>query len=389
MSAKPGIGQLGGLTIALFIAGLGAMGFAAWQISGASKRLSEWPEVNAAVMGRRVIGDPKGYRGEVDFAYAERGIKYVSNARDAVVSGEPDEALERLSQWPVGSTRRVRYNPQDPSEIDMDARSEVARYVGPAALAALGLALFIVAIVRTSELFDEVRAASVAPESLPEGGPLPDMDWIARAQEAAEKRRQEAVVARKSNAKLRKQVRRVRAAALAVALVGAALGGAAWWVARPELEQRAEWRRTDATSVGVSVVDVERAGKTLYSVDALMALERSATGMAVLVSAGPWYADRAKAEADSAQVEYGSAHQVLLDPDERFRARLAATLAWTDFAWTIGFALMALFALGSAGWLVREAHAIQAAGDRKLRSMGPKTPMPTPPKPIDLDFKGH
>lgn len=385
MSAKPGLSHLGGLTIALYVAALGALGVAGWQVWGSAKRLSEWPEVSAVIKGRRVTGDPKGYRGEVDFAYAEAGIKYVSTARDTVVAGSPGEALARLADWPVGATRTVRYNPQDPSDVDMDARDAVSRFLAPGALAVVGLALLVLAIVRTSETFDEVRAASVAPEPLPEGGPLPDVDWVARAQEAAEKRRQEAIVAKKSNAKLRKQVRRVRVGALAVGATGLALWGAGWLVARPEIAQRREWRRTDATTVGVSIVDVERAGKSLYSVDALMALERSASGMAVLVSAGGWYADRAKAEADSAKVEYGSAHQVLLDPTEQFRARLADTLNWTDFGWPIAFGLLGLLALASAGWLVREAQAIKAAGERKLKALGPKTAFPTPPKPIDLD----
>ncbi|MBI3789260.1 MAG: DUF3592 domain-containing protein [Gemmatimonadetes bacterium] len=389
MSAKPGLSHLGGLTIALYVAGLGALGFAGWTVWGSAKRLSEWPEVSAAIKARRVIGDPKGYRGEVDFAYAEQGIKYVSSAHDTVVTSTPGEALARLQEWPVGATRTVRYNPTDPSEVDMDARDAVSRFIAPGAGVLAGLVLIVFAIVRTSETFDEIRAASVAPEPLPEGGPLPDVDWIARATEAAEKRRQEAVVAKKSNAKLRKQVRRVRVGALALGATGLALWGAGWWVARPELEQRNAWQRADATSVGVSVVDVERAGKTQYSVDALMALERSATGSAVLVSAGAWYADRAKAEADSAKVEYGSAHQVVLDPKEPFRARLAETMTWKDFGWPIAFAVLGLLALASGGWVFREGQAIKAAGERKLKSLGPKTAFPTPPKPIDLDFKGH
>ena len=385
MSTKPGISHLGGLTIGLYLVGLTAVGVAGWQLWGRAKHLSEWPEVGATVTGRRVIGDAGGYRGEVDFAYAEQGIRYVSNAHDNVVVGAPAQAIERLAEWPVGSVRSIRYNPADPSEIDMESTDAVARFVWPAALALLGIALLALAIVRTSERFDEIRAASAEPEPFPEGGPLPDMDWIARAQEAAEKRRQEAIVAKKSNAKLRKAVRRVRVGALTVGSIGVALGGAAWLVARPELAQRSDWRKADATSVGVSVVDVERRGKTLYSVDALMALDRTSTGMAVLVPAGGWYADRAKAESDSARVEYGSAHQVLLDPSERFRARLTSTLSWTDFGWAVAFLLMGLAALGSAGWLLREAQAQQAAGERKLRALGPKTPMPTPPKPHGMD----
>ena len=384
MSTKPGLKHLGNLTIALYVIGVVAMGVAGWQGRGRAKRLSEWPEVQAKVIGRRVAGDPGGYRGEVDFAYAEQGIKYTSNARDNAVTATPAEALERLTEWPVGAARRVRYNPEDPSEVDMDARDTLARFLWPGILALLGLGAVVLAIVRTSEALDEVRAASAEPEPLPMGGPLPDIDWVARATEAAEKRRQESIVARKTNAKLRKEVRRVRVAALALATTGLALSGAAWLVARPELAQRSEWRRTDATSVGVSVVDVERKGKSLYSVDALMALERSATGSAVLVSAGDWYADRAKAEADSARVEYGSAHQVLLDPNERFRARLTSTLGWLDFGWPIAFVIMGLAALASGGWIAREAQAIKVAGERKLRSMGPRTPMPTPPQLIDL-----
>ena len=386
MSTKPGIGHLGGLTYGLYVAGVAAIAFASWQVWGSAKRLSEWPEIRATVTGRRVIGDPAGYRGEVDFSYAEQGIKYVSNARDAVVTAKPGEALERLDQWPVGAVRTVRYNPQDPSEVDMDAREAFARFVWPAALALAGIVLIVVAGVRTSEKFDEIRAASAEPEALPMGGPLPDMDWIARATEAAEKRRQEAIVAKKSNAKLRKEVRRVRIGATTVGVTGLLLCGAAYLVARPQMALRSEWRKMDASSVGVSIVDVERKGKTLYSVDALMALERSASGSAVLVSAGDWYADRAKAEADSAQVDYGTAHQVILDPDEKMRARLASSLHWTDFLWTIAFALLGLVALGSAGFLVREAQEIQTAGMRRVRALAPKTPMPTPPRPFDLDF---
>ena len=384
MSTKPGLQHVGQLTIALFLVGVAGMGVAGWQVRGRAKRLSDWPQVPAKVIGRRVVGDPAGYRGEVDFAYAEQGIKYTSNGSDNAVVAKPAEALERLAAWPVGSTRRVRYNPEDPSDIDMDARDTLARFLWPGILALMGLAVVVLAIVRTSEAFDEVRAASAEPEPLPMGGPLPDIDWVARATEAAEKRRQESIVARKTNAKLRKQVRRVRVVALALASTGLALWGASWLVARPEFAQRSDWPTTDASSVGVSVVDVERKGQTLYSVDALMALERSATGSAVLVSAGDWYADRAKAEADSARVEYGSAHQVLLDPDEKFRARLASTLSWTDFGWPIAFLLMGLAALGSGAWIAREAQAIKTAGERKLRSMGPKTPMPTPPTLIDL-----
>ncbi len=387
MSTKPGIQHLGGLTYGLYVAGVAAIAFASWQVWGSAKRLSEWPEIRATVTGRRVIGDPEGFRGEADFSYAEQGIKYVSSARDAVVVGKPSDALERLEQWPVGSVRTVRYNPQDPSEVDMDTRDALARFVWPSLLALVGIVFVVVAIVRTSETFDEIRAASAEPEPLPMGGPLPDMDWVARAMEAAEKRRQESIVAKKSNAKLRKAVRRVRAGAAAVGVTGLALLGAGYLVARPQMALRSEWRRTDASSVGVSVVDAERAGKTLYSVDALMALERSSTGSAVLVSAGAWYADRTRAEIDSAKVEYGTAHQVLLDPEEKFRARLASSLHWTDFLWTIAFALMGLIALGSAGFLVRESNDIQTAGMRKVRALAPKTPMPTPPQPIDLDFK--
>ena len=387
MSTKPGIGHLGGLTYGLYVAGVAAIAFASWQVWGSAKRLSEWPEIRATVTGRRVIGDPAGYRGEVDFSYAEQGIKYVSNARDAVVTAKPGEALERLDQWPVGAVRTVRYNPQDPSEVDMDARDALARFVWPSLLAVVGIVFVVVGIVRTVETFDEMRAASAEPEPLPMGGPLPDMDWIARATEAAEKRRQESIVAKKSNAKLRKQVRRVRAGAAAVGATGLLLFGAGYLVARPQMALRSEWRRADASSVGVSIVDVERSGKTLYSVDALMALDRSATGSAVLVSAGDWYADRAKAEADSAKVEYGTAQPVLLDPNEPFRARLASRLHWTDFLWTMAFALMGLITLGAAVWLAREAQEIQVAGMRKVRALAPKTPMPTPPKPIELDFR--
>jgi hypothetical protein len=386
VSTKPGLKHLGGLTIGLYLAGAVAVGVAGWQVWGESRHLSEWPEIQATVKGRRVIGDPDGYRGEVDFAYAEQGIKYVSSARDAVVVGKPSQALERLEQWPVGSQRTVRYNPQDPSEVDMDAREAFARFVWPAALALLGIGLIVVAGVRTSERFDEIRAASAEPEPLPMGGPLPDMDWIARATEAAEKRRQEAIVAKKSNAKLRKEVRRVRIGAAAVGVTGLLLCGAAYLVARPQMALRSEWRKMDASSVGVSIVDVERKGKTLYSVDALMAVEKSATGSAVLVSAGDWYSDRAKAEADSAKVDYGTAQPVIVDPKDEFRARLAASLHWTDFLWTIAFALMGLAALGSAAYLVREAQEIQTVGMRKVRALAPKTHMPTPPRPIDLDF---
>ncbi len=387
MSTKPLIKHLGAFTIGLYVAGLAAVGFASWQVWGKAKRLSEWPETRATVAGRRVIGDPAGYRGEVDFSYALQGIKYVSPARDDVALGTPAAVLDRLTQWPVGAARVVRFNPQDPGELDMDAREPFARFVWPALLALSGLLLVIVGIVRTSERFDEIRAANAEPEPLPMGGPLPDMDWIARATEAAEKRRQEAIVAKKTNAKLRKKVRRVRFGALTLGVAGLALCGAGYGVARPELAQRSAWRRADASSVGVSIVDVERSGKTLYSVDALMAVERSATGSAVLVTAGDWHADRAKAEADSDKVDYGSLHQVLLDPAEPFRARLASSLHWTDFAWTIVFALLGLAALGGGGFLAREAQAIHAAGMRQVKALAPKTPMPTPPKPRDLGFK--
>ncbi|MBI2796222.1 MAG: DUF3592 domain-containing protein [Gemmatimonadetes bacterium] len=385
MSSKSVVSQIGKLTWLLYLAGFGVAGYAGYVVQSKAERLSDWPQVRAKVLGRRVIAHESGYVGEVDFAYQETGLKYTSSGHDEVVSGSPGEALTRLAEWPVGSTRTIRYSPTDPAEVDMQATASVKRFVWPAIGILLGIVLVVLAVIQTVETYEEVKAHSVPPEPLPEGGPLPDIDWVARAQEAAEKRRQEAVAAKKVNAKVRKQVRRVAVAAMAAFVLGLGLAGASWLSARPQLVQRNEWRRTDATSVGVSVVDVERKGTTLYSVDALMALERSATGSALLLPAGGWYKERAKAEADSALVEYGSHHSVLLDPAEPFRGRLAITLQWTDFGWAIAFAVLALVAFAGGGLLVREALAVKAAGERKVKAAAPRTKMPTPPVTPTID----
>ena len=386
MSTESVVSKMKGLTWGLFLTGLALGGYAGWEVWGRAQRLSDWPEIRAQVIGRRVLGDAKGYVGEVDFKYQETGLTYTSSGKDEVVSGSPGAALARLDAWPVGSVRTVRYNPTDPSEVDMQARASVTRFLWPAVGIAIGIALLVIAIMQTIDTYEEVKAHNVPPEPIPDGGPLPDMDWVARAQEAAEKRRVEAIAAKKVNVKVRKQVRRIRVAALAAVTVGAVFAALGWLSARPELVQRAEWRRTDATSVGVSVMDVEHKGTTLYSVDALMALERSAQGIALLVPASGWFSDRARAESESAKVEYGSQHQVLLDPSEPHRGRLASTLQWTDFGWAIVFGLLALIALGGTGWLVRESLLVRAAGERKAKAAAPRTRMPTPPTSPMVDL---
>ena len=379
MSAKSVGSQIAGLTWGLYLAGIVVAGYSGYQVWGKAQRISDWPEVHAQVLGRRVIGHEQGFVGEVDFSYQETGLKYTSSGRDEVVSDSPGDALSRLHEWPVGSRRTIRYNPTDPAEVDMQAKASIRRFVWPAIGILLGLVLLVLAVIRTIDVYDEVKAHSVPPEPLPEGGPLPDIDWVARAQEAAEKRRQEAVAARKVNATVNKEVRRMAAAAVALVATALGLGAAAWLSARPELAQRNEWRRADATSVGVSVVDVERKGTTHYSVDALVALDRSASGIALLMPAGGWHQERVKAEADSTLVEYGSHHTVLLDPVEPFRGRLAITLHWSDFGWAAAFVLLSLASLGGAGVLARSAMAVRAAGDRKVKAAAPKTKMPTPP----------
>ena len=379
MSSKSVVSQIQGLTWALLVAGLGLMSYSGYEVWGKAQRISDWPEVQAQVLGRRVIAHESGYVGEVDFAYRETGLRYTSSGRDEVASGSPGDALARLDAWPVGSTRTIHYSPTDPAEVDMQAKASVRRFVWPSIGILIGIVLVVLAAIQMIDVYDDVRAHSVPPEPIPEGGPLPDIDWVARAQEAAEKRHQEALTAKKVNVKVRKQLRRIAATALALFATGLGLAGASWLSARPELAQRNEWRRAEATSVGVSVVDVERKGTTLYSVDALMALDQSAAGIALLVPAGSWHKERARAEADSALVEYGSRHSVLLDPGEKFRGRLALTLRWTDFGWAIVFAVLTLAAFGGGGLLAREGLAVKAAGDRKVRAAAPRTKMPTPP----------
>ena len=386
MSSRSLASHIKPLTWGLYLVGVVLMAYAGWQVRGRAQRLSDWPEINAQVIGRRVVGDAKGYVGEVDFKYQESGLTYTSNTKDEVVSGSPAAALARLYEWPVGSVRTIRYNPQDPSEMDMQAQGSVTRFLWPAILIVVGLAMFVLAIVQTIDVHDDLKAHSVQAEPLPDGGPLPDMDWVARAQVAAEKRRVEAIAAKKVNATVRKQVRRLIVGVLACVVVAATLAAVGWFAARPELVQREEWRRTDATSVGVSVMDAEHAGTTLYSVDALMALERSAQGAALLVPASGWFSERAKAEAESAKVEYGSRHQVLVDPSEPYRGRLADTMSWKDFGWTIAYGVLALLALAGAGWFVREAKLVTEAGERKARAAAPRTKIPTPPVSPTVDL---
>ena len=377
MSGKPVVKELGALTWGLYVGSLVLMGLAGWQVWGKTRKLSEWPEVVALVTASRVDGEEHGYRGEVDFAYAEGGMKWTSSGHDEVLSESPDEVRARLSQWPVGSKRTIRYNPSDPSDVDFTAAGSPTRFIWPAVLFLLGVGALVLAIVRTSEKIDEIKATQVAPEPPPDGGPLPDVDWVARAEEAADKRRVAAVAAKKVNVKLRRQVRRILVGGVALAALGVLLLGVAWLKARPELTQR-DWNRTDATAVGVAVIEAQRPGKAaIYSTNVAVEIAQAATKLTLLAPGGGWHKARGPAEKDSARYEFGSAHTALVDPAEPYRARLAETLSWTDFGWAIVLVVVALASFGGGGMFFREALQVKASGGKKGKT-GARGPSLTP-----------
>jgi Protein of unknown function (DUF3592) len=130
----------------VFLAGLAILAFGIRSAHRRYQMVEDWPSVQAEVMRSRVVyasEDRKPrYFAEYTFRYHVNSVPHTATA--SVVSTDYREAQELTAQHPAGSTKAIRYNPDNPAEIAMDPAYTPTFFKLPLILAIVSLACIFV-----------------------------------------------------------------------------------------------------------------------------------------------------------------------------------------------------------------------------------------------------
>ena len=133
--------------IASFLFGIASIALALPFFFKQSAVVRNWPSAMANVKGSEVVqitqGGQKLWATRFELSFEADGkfvVATVNGYRQAALRERVEEAAQR---FPAGSTRLVRYNPQNPSDIRLDTDQPRRYYQLPIALGITG-AIFVV-----------------------------------------------------------------------------------------------------------------------------------------------------------------------------------------------------------------------------------------------------
>jgi hypothetical protein len=160
----------GALVLVLFALPLGLIaGFLAWR---QYRILTTWSAVDATVVQSRLVesrskssaGRGASYGAEFQFHYSVAGREYQAAASPGYTSSY-DQVRRWLAELPVGSRRRIRYEPDDPQVISLANDYGTLSFAASRALGrwALILAAVGIAVVAGGRRLERKRVAGEIP----------------------------------------------------------------------------------------------------------------------------------------------------------------------------------------------------------------------------------
>jgi hypothetical protein len=133
MSLKPG-SLIAGVFLLVGLALLGIAGVVGWK----QNAVLHWPTVPATVLSSRVTETGQGYQYEIRLRY-DRDGPHETTYTSSVTSSSPGVMRQEADRFPEGSTRDVRVDPADPTDIRPDAQASLLYFLAPLVLGSLGL----------------------------------------------------------------------------------------------------------------------------------------------------------------------------------------------------------------------------------------------------------
>jgi len=95
-----------------------------------------WMPVDAEVVRSSVWEDPmrdsegeRIYQAEVEFRYIVGGQEYITSARSFIASKNRGQMEAKVRDYPPGSRRQIRFDPQNPGRISFDAEGDTGAVV--------------------------------------------------------------------------------------------------------------------------------------------------------------------------------------------------------------------------------------------------------------------
>jgi hypothetical protein len=136
--------------IASFLFGVASIALAIPFFWKQSEVVRNWPSTMANVRTSEVVqitqGGQKLWATRFDFTFEADGkivLTTVNGYRQAAMRDRVEEAAQR---YPAGSSRLVRYNPQNPSDIRLDTDQPRRYYQLPIALGITGAIFIVIAL---------------------------------------------------------------------------------------------------------------------------------------------------------------------------------------------------------------------------------------------------
>ncbi len=136
---------------AFFIFFLGFLGISAPLYWSQYQILRGWPSVEAEVISSRVLvlqsqGGPL-HDIEVHFAFSVGGRPYVGVIHSNHLSTSRARKEKQAAEFPVGSHHRIRYSPDDPSDVRAQVGYNVHFFAVPVFISGVGAIFLVIGLV--------------------------------------------------------------------------------------------------------------------------------------------------------------------------------------------------------------------------------------------------
>ncbi len=133
------------------IAGLLAMGAGAYLAWVQLDKNRIWPEVKGTVSRSRLVGEAGGdsgplYKVWVEFHYSAGGKDYVGNTGDGWSSNDRSILMAELRRYPDRSVHMIRYNPADPTQVQIETELTAGSFTPAMVAGGIGLCVVVVSL---------------------------------------------------------------------------------------------------------------------------------------------------------------------------------------------------------------------------------------------------
>ncbi|HXZ18639.1 MAG TPA: DUF3592 domain-containing protein [Candidatus Acidoferrales bacterium] len=133
------------------IAGLVAMGAGGYMAWAQVNKNRDWPEVKGTVQRSWLVGeagDKSGpvYKAGIEFVYTVGGKDYVGKTADSWTGRDRAIMEAELRQYPTWSVHPIRYNPADPTQVQIESAAAIGSFTPAGVAGGIGLCAVVVSL---------------------------------------------------------------------------------------------------------------------------------------------------------------------------------------------------------------------------------------------------